>query len=781
MARPNFDGLGAPRVPRGFVSVAEGLGPGERPAPVTVLRAPRGWGKTATAAAWLRSLEAHHDIVWISLAVPTDGPDLGRLIDARLDEIGIEGTWADLPHIGPALGRLGRRLVLVIDNAHLLGGTAIDEALLDAAERNERLHVVALTRVERTLEFLARIDPDCRVVGVPELRLSAQHTGQIAHLLGMPLTHQEAADVTARVGGWPALVRACLSSGPAAHLHQETIEHYLTIALEDAPADPAFDVALRASPAREVTAETAPMLGLGGPAPEVLALLDHSGLTDRGQLSALVHACLARIYARTDPAAFAQAHLSLSAQAHRQGLDGEALRHAVEAGRPARVRSLLRSNWLTVADQPDLARTAIRMVERDGAEDVRLLILRRHLGMDAGLLDRVPRGDEQLPQELATWGLARVQTMDLATGERALQEAFDHAERLGATEVAQRARVSLAYARALGGAVAGARSMLRSCADLPATRHLRQLTGEIIAMDTLEWDTSTPQPLDPLSLAVTDPGTPAAEETLIGAAIALERAIGHTPVPPNYVLAVQTQLQLLGPGSSQELVKTCVVAALMSAMLAEGRVREARGLASRTLTNRQARDWLTLRAAFYAGDFDAVLTGSESDVSVTAGGSVPRVALEILLLRACALSRLYQVSEAADAFHAAVSVAQTHGLMRPLLFLPRSDLHAIAATTPQLQEFLEQLPAAGRAGLFGLPAVRGSLSQSELRVLKAISDGAPVSLAATRLFVSVNTVKTQLRSIYRKLGVHNRDDALRRTRELGLLQEGTPRDGDLVR
>ena len=37
------------------------------------------------------------------------------------------------------------------------------------------------------------------------------------------------------------------------------------------------------------------------------------------------------------------------------------------------------------------------------------------------------------------------------------------------------------------------------------------------------------------------------------------------------------------------------------------------------------------------------------------------------------------------------------------------------------------------------------------------------------LFVSLNTIKTHLRNIYRKLGVEGREDAVVRARELGLI------------
>jgi LuxR family maltose regulon positive regulatory protein len=41
---------------------------------------------------------------------------------------------------------------------------------------------------------------------------------------------------------------------------------------------------------------------------------------------------------------------------------------------------------------------------------------------------------------------------------------------------------------------------------------------------------------------------------------------------------------------------------------------------------------------------------------------------------------------------------------------------------------------------------------------------------ASRLFVSVNTVKAHCRNIYGKLGVHNRTQAVVRARALGILR-----------
>jgi ATP/maltotriose-dependent transcriptional regulator MalT len=63
------------------------------------------------------------------------------------------------------------------------------------------------------------------------------------------------------------------------------------------------------------------------------------------------------------------------------------------------------------------------------------------------------------------------------------------------------------------------------------------------------------------------------------------------------------------------------------------------------------------------------------------------------------------------------------------------------------------------------------LSRRELAVLEALTHTASLSHIATTLVVSTNTVKTQLRAVYRKLGVTNREDALAVAAERHLLRE----------
>ncbi|HJU48295.1 MAG TPA: LuxR C-terminal-related transcriptional regulator, partial [Gaiellaceae bacterium] len=61
------------------------------------------------------------------------------------------------------------------------------------------------------------------------------------------------------------------------------------------------------------------------------------------------------------------------------------------------------------------------------------------------------------------------------------------------------------------------------------------------------------------------------------------------------------------------------------------------------------------------------------------------------------------------------------------------------------------------------------LTESELRVLRALATEGSLQAAARSLYLSANTVKTHRRTIYRKLGATTREEALERAGELALL------------
>ena len=80
--------------------------------------------------------------------------------------------------------------------------------------------------------------------------------------------------------------------------------------------------------------------------------------------------------------------------------------------------------------------------------------------------------------------------------------------------------------------------------------------------------------------------------------------------------------------------------------------------------------------------------------------------------------------------------------------------------------------AVARAGADGAPPTAEPLTERELEILRLLPGELSRREIAAGLFVSFNTVQTHLRSIYRKLGVPSRAQAVARAREQGLLDDG---------
>jgi LuxR family maltose regulon positive regulatory protein len=62
-----------------------------------------------------------------------------------------------------------------------------------------------------------------------------------------------------------------------------------------------------------------------------------------------------------------------------------------------------------------------------------------------------------------------------------------------------------------------------------------------------------------------------------------------------------------------------------------------------------------------------------------------------------------------------------------------------------------------------------TLSKREIDVLQLLAKGLPRQEIASTLVLSLNTVKTHIRNIYSKLGVHNQMQAVAKARGLGIL------------
>jgi LuxR family maltose regulon positive regulatory protein len=110
----------------------------------------------------------------------------------------------------------------------------------------------------------------------------------------------------------------------------------------------------------------------------------------------------------------------------------------------------------------------------------------------------------------------------------------------------------------------------------------------------------------------------------------------------------------------------------------------------------------------------------------------------------------------ADRAGAAAVLTQAHSILQQ-----RPDLGLLPAQADRLDAMLATVEA--RA------AGPSALTAAELRLLPLLSTHLPVPEIAAELFLSPHTVKSEMKSIYRKLGATSRTQAVTRSRELGLL------------
>jgi LuxR family maltose regulon positive regulatory protein len=158
--------------------------------------------------------------------------------------------------------------------------------------------------------------------------------------------------------------------------------------------------------------------------------------------------------------------------------------------------------------------------------------------------------------------------------------------------------------------------------------------------------------------------------------------------------------------------------------------------------------------------------------------------VQAFLLQAVACDALGDVAAARGALERALDRAEPEGLLFPFLYDPAPGLldrhrrlgtaHAgliagiltALAGRPPGSVLAGQKPGSEPAGPRRL---REPLSHAEARVLRYLPTKLSAPEIADELYLSVNTVKTHMRHLYDKLGVHRRHEAVEQARALGLL------------
>ena len=362
-------------------------------------------------------------------------------------------------------------------------------------------------------------------------------------------------------------------------------------------------------------------------------------------------------------------------------------------------------------------------------------------------LEDFPAVEREVAAALAMPGLTEPVKLVQVRGAQAL--AWFEAGRLA--EAADAARAAEAEAR-----------RLRFSQHFFAIDHLRALAG--VALERRDLDTA--ERLTEQALSISERGRPAfeflalLERAGIWAARGQVRDALATVEAARLVLAGTRSVLLARADELEALLRLSLGDRCSPRELASGLPAARRGL-------------LLARIALAAGDHHAA---REHLQAPSLGDLTPRRALvRQLLLAAAAIERGDPM--AAGVLAGAVEAARRGGF-----------LHTVVTTAPQVTSylvehsaqagpdpFMEQLIGAALEARATQPDASRSrrtliepLTATELRILKLLPTRTYPQVAAT-LYISRNTVKTHLRSVYQKLGVTSRSEAIERAVDLRLL------------
>jgi LuxR family maltose regulon positive regulatory protein len=719
----------------------------------TLLVAPAGWGKTTLLAQWARDPHERRRIAWVSLdhadseptrfwsyvlsALETIAPQVtgGPLRALRM--AGLDPVDVALPMLLNELAGIEDRHVLVLDDYHALGadGRVHEQVEFLLAYLPPALHLVISARTDPPLP-LARLRSRGELVELhaDDLRFTPDETAGLLSAAGVPTLRAEStAWIAARTEGWAAGlrlaaltvrsapdpdVRAMALRGDDRHLMDFFVEEVLVGLTSDQR-----ELLTRCSVLERLSGPLCDaLLGRGGSGP-VLAGLESAGVfvvaldpqCEWYRCHQLFRDVLGRQLDAADPTA-RRVLLTRAAEwfvAHDQ-LD-EAVRHLIAGGDHAAAAQLLVANivWF-------VARGASGEVFRLGS----------------ALDPKVARADPLLCVDLAwasAWGGGRPdkvrEWLDAAEpfigpdtpAPEGWHSAAGAAAFIGATTVE-------AWTGGVEGALAEARRAIELEVD-PAQR------GYALARVALG-------------------------RVLLGAGRAEEAAA---------VLSEAWQLPLIPLTSPVLRMQT--VGELVAALLRTGEHERARRLCREFAA---AADELEATWGDAAAPALTLLRTAEGQLA-HARGDLP--AARRILTRTVDLARVWNHDTHLVAALAAAAEAELAAGHRSNARTLLNEAHEAAADGPILPAAREALRVAeGRVGRRAVLDARHEqhvlveeLTDRERSILRALPGPLTLREIGGELFLSLNTVKGYTKSLYRKLGVSGREEAVSRARAVGLL------------
>ena len=196
-------------------------------APIAAIVAPPGYGKTTLLAEWAET--DSRAVAWVSLDAGDNDPvvlmthvvvaldriePLGTPVFVALSSQGASAISTVLPRLGAALSAMSRPVVLLLDDLHVLNDQACLDVVAEIAERlppGSQLAVSSRVMPDLPLARL-RARGALAEVGASDLALDVGSTRSLLRNAGVDLPDAAVAELTRRTEGWPTgLYLAALS------------------------------------------------------------------------------------------------------------------------------------------------------------------------------------------------------------------------------------------------------------------------------------------------------------------------------------------------------------------------------------------------------------------------------------------------------------------------------------------------------------------------------------------------------------------------------------------
>ena len=733
--------------------------------PLTLVSAPAGSGKTVLISSWYGMRETPGPVVWLGMEAGGTPPGVfwAYVVD------GLRRSGVDVGSVGmPAraesvdrtfLSRLAARIaeqpdpvVLILDDAVDLAEAALADGvgyLLRGCGGNLRL--VLITRVDPALPLHRyRLDHSMVAIRAADLAFTAHETSALMQMSGLELSHRDIEALRDRTTGWAAGLKfAAMSLTGRSDVDQ---------AIRDFTGD-------EGSVAAYLLTEV-----LDGQPPELRDFLLRSSIVDEltpGLVDTLsdgpIGARTLEFVAQANP--FLQRVEGARGCYRYQPLFRELLRAQLDYERPDLGPRLHRAAATWLAQEGDLPR-AVRhaVIAGEWAEATALLVDELGIAMLEAGRDRVElRGLlDDLPLDCATGPahLVRAALASAAGRSASAREELDLARPLVESDTSRRAaarRATIAlleaqWAHRDGDAAAGleavraAERALPTCSGKVLAVHPELVSILELTKARLHWWLGDIERARPAFLAATALAQAPGCEGLLTDSLGL------------HALAAATHGE---PQVASDLAECSAAAARLSGT--ESAYRSAAATA--------ALAWVALEDYDLVGVGDALLDAEA--VELTEDDTL--VSLVLRLVR----SRLRLLHGDPAGALAQLATPDTGAADRRSPAWVSQALADIEATARAAADPPAEPPDAGTPLGAAGDLIVESLTLKEREVLGHLAALLTTEEIAATMFVSVNTVRTHVRNILRKLAVSRRNQAVRRGWELHLLptRHGTPSAG----